>query len=144
MHDGGEGNGSSGQRNRDTSRLEREEGRRVHLFNLNSLGALWSDRGQTNGCLLLVHADRNTVFVAVRVRSYTIVQTWTKHAITEPPGESVQGFRNEPPIPITFATRNRSASLRSARYRIDPGTDFSWQKFRRSRIFFYFSGFSNG
>lgn len=76
---------------------------------LNSLGALWPDRGQTNGCLPLV--DTAVAFVTVRARSYTLVYgTWTSYGIARPPGESVRGFRNEPPIPITIATRNHLAS----------------------------------
>lgn len=85
----------AGEGNRGWSRrflFDWEEGRRINLFRQNSLGALWSSRGQTNGCLPPIDAG------SVRARSCRIVRARTvPRPATPSPGESVQGFRNEQP-----------------------------------------------
>ena len=71
----------------------------------NSLGALMVEAGQKRMSVFDRHC-RSWLFVHDRARSCTVLGRATPfHA--GPRGESVQGFRNERPIAITLATRNR-------------------------------------
>lgn len=53
------------------------------------------------------HWRRSCPLVHDRALSCTVPGRATPYS--RPPGESVQGFRNEQPIAITLATRNRLA-----------------------------------
>lgn len=80
---------------------------RARLFRRNnSLGALMVEAGQKRMSAVFDRHCRSWLLVHDRARSCTVLGRATPfHA--GPRGESVQRFRNERPIAITLATRNR-------------------------------------